>query len=72
MRKLLICTTIGTFSAFHYMFYILSTGYNSKTILDTKLKSSVFFSFVEATKCAKFQIARCIGFKVGICRIRPI
>ena len=72
MRKLLICTPLGTFSAFHYMFYIYLSGYNSKTIQDVKFKFSAFLSLVEATKYAKFQSARCTGLKVGIFRKSPI
>ena len=58
LRKLLICTlppSQGTFSGFHYMFYIFLSGCNSKTIQDIKFKFSAFFSFMEATKCMKFQ-----------------
>ena len=71
MRKLLIFTPLGTFSAFHYMFYIFLSGYNSGTIQDIKFKFSAL-SFVEATKCVKFQSARYTGFKVDIFRISPL
>ena len=72
MRKLLICTTLGTFSAFHYMFYIFLGGYNSRTTLDIVFKFLALLSCVEATKCVKFQSPRCSGIKVGIFRISPI
>ena len=58
----------GTFSAFHYMFYIFMSGYNLRTIQDIKIKFSAFLSLVEAKKCVKFQSARCTGFKVAIFR----
>ena len=48
------------------MFYIFLSGYNSRTVQDTKVKFSAFLSFVEATKGVKFQSARCTLFKVGI------
>ena len=62
---------LGTFSTFHYMFYISLSGYNSRTIQDIKFKFLVFLSFVEATTCVNLQSARCTGFKDGIFRIRP-
>ena len=68
MNKLLICTPVGTFSAFHYMLYIFLSDYNSRTVEDIKFKFSAFLSFVEATKCdycVKCQSPRCVGFKVG-------
>ena len=55
MRKLLICTPLGTFLS----------GY-IRTIQDTKFKFSAFLSFMEATKCVKFKSGRYTGFKVGI------
>ena len=58
MRKLLICTHLGTFSAFHYMLYIFLSGYNSRTIQDIEFKFSGFLLFVEATNCVKFHKAR--------------
>ena len=33
---------------------------------------SAFLSYVEVTKCVKFQISRFTGFKFGIVRISPI
>ena len=72
MRKLLICTPLGTFSAFHYIIYTHLSGYNSKTIQDIKLKFSAFLSFVVVTQHMKFQNARCKGFKVDIFWISPI
>ena len=74
MRKLLIYTPLGTFSAFHYtgMFYIFLCGCNFRTIQDIKFKFSAFLSFMEATKCLKFQSARCTSFIVGIFWISPI
>ena len=72
MRKLLICTSLGTFSAFHYIFYLYLRSYNSRTIQDINFKFSAFLSFVEATKCVKFQSARCTSVKVDIFRISPI
>ena len=72
MRKLFICTPLGTFSAFCYMFFVFLGGYNFKTTQDIKLKFSAFLSCVEFTKCVKFHIPRFIGFKVGIFRISPI
>ena len=71
-KTLLICTHLGTFSAFHYIFYIFLRGYNSRTIQDIKFKFSEFLSFVEATNYVKFQSARCTSFKVDIFRIGPI
>ena len=67
-----MCTPLRTFSTFHYMFYIVLSGYNSRTINDIKLKFSAFLSFVETTKYVKFQSPKCTGFKVGILRISPI
>ena len=67
MRKLLICTPLGTLSAFHYIFYIVLSGYNSGMFPDIKFKFSAPLSFVEATKCVKLQSARCTGFKIDIC-----
>ena len=72
MRKLLICTALGTFSAFHYMVYIFLSDYNSRNIQDIKLKYSAFLSLVDATQYVKFQSARCTDLKVGIFRIVPI
>ena len=74
MRKMLIFprTHVGTFSAFHYIVYIFLSGYNSRTIQDTKFKFSAFLTFVEFTKCVKFQSATRTGFKIGIFRISPI
>ena len=72
MRKLLICTPLGTFSAFRYIFYIFLRGYNSGTIQDIKFTFSAFLSFVKTTKCVKNQSAECIGFKAGIFQISPI
>ena len=72
MRKLLICTTLGTLSAFHYIFYIFSSGYNSGTVQDIKLKISAYLSFMETTKCTNLLNARCTDFKVDIFRISPI
>ena len=67
MKKLLICTPQ------HFIMcsiYVLSS-YNSRTIQDIKFTFSAVLSFVEATKCIKFQSARCTGFKeVGIFRIK--
>ena len=71
MRKLLICTPLGTLSAFHYIFYIFLSGYNSRTFQDIKFKFSAPLSFVEATKCVKFESARCTGFKDDTVRISP-
>ena len=51
MRKLLICTPLGTFSQFRYIFYIFLSDYNSGTIPDIKFKFSAFLSFVKTTKC---------------------
>ena len=34
--------------------------------------NSAFLSVVEATKCVKFQSARCKGFQIDIFRISPI
>ena len=70
MRKLLFVPP--TFSAFHYMFHICLHDNNSKTIKDIKFKFSALHSFMEATKCMKFQSDRCKDFKVGILRISPI
>ena len=72
MRKLLICIPLGTLSAFHYIFYLFLSGYNAGTFQDIKFKFSASLSFVEATKCVKFQSARCTGVKVDIFRISPI
>ena len=74
MRKLLICTPLGTTtsSAFHYMFYIFLSGYNSRTIQNIKLKFAAFLSLMEDAKYVKFQSARCTGFKVDVFRISPI
>ena len=72
MRKLLICTPLGTFSTFCDMFIVFLGGYNSQTMQDIKLKISAFLSCVEGTRCVKFQIPRYNGFKVGIFRITPI
>ena len=72
MRKLLICTPPGTFSAFCYTCFVFWSGYNSLTTKDIKLKFSAFLSCVEVTICVKFQIPRLMGFKVGIFRISPI
>ena len=44
MKKLLICTPVGTFSVFHYMFYIFLSGCNSKTIQDIKFGAQVLKS----------------------------
>ena len=71
MRKMLICT-LGTFPAFHYMFYIFLGGYNASTTYDIKFKFSAFLNCVGATKCVKFQSPKCTGLEVGIFRIRPI
>ena len=68
MRNLLICTPLGTFSAFCYMFIVFSGSYNSHI----KLKFSAFLSCVNVTKYVKFQNPRYEGFKVGIFRISPI
>ena len=72
MRKFFICTPLGTSSAFCYMFFVFSGGYNSSTTEDFKLKFSAFLSCVEVTKCVKFQVPRFMGFTVGIFRISPI
>ena len=72
MRKLFICTPLGTFSAFCYMFFVFLGGYNSKTTECLKLKFPAFRSCVEVTKCVKVQIPRLMGFKVDIFRISPI
>ena len=72
MRKLLIYTPLGTFSAFPYIFYIFLNGYTSGTIQDIKFKFSAFLSFMKTTECVKFQSAGYTGFKVGIFRIRTI
>ena len=72
MRKLLICTLLGTVSAFCYVFYIFLSGYNFGTIQNTKFKFSAFLSFMKTTKYVKFQSLGCTGFKVGIFRISPI
>ena len=48
------------------MVYILLSGHNSRTIQDIKFKFSVILSFVETTKCVKFQNAMCTGCKIGI------
>ena len=73
MRKLLICTPLGTFSAFQYIIYIFLIAYNSKTTYDIiKFKFSAFLSFVEVTKCVKLQSHRCTGVKVGVFRISPV
>ena len=72
MRKLFICTPLGTFAAFCYMFFVFLGGYNSLTTKDIKLKFSAFLSSVEVTKCVNFQIPRLMGLKLGIFRIRPI
>ena len=72
MRKLFICTPLGTFAAFCYMLFVFLGGYNSLTTKDIKLKFSAFLSSVEVTKCVNFQIPRLMGFKVGIFRISPI
>ena len=50
-------TPLGTFSAFHYMFYIFLIGYSE----NFKISSSNFqlLRFVAATKCVKFQSAWC-------------
>ena len=53
-------------------FYIFLGGYNSRTIEEIIFEFSAFLSFVEATKCMKFQILRYTGLKVGIFRIGPI
>ena len=53
MRKLFICTPLGTFSVCHYIFYLFLSGYNSETFQDTKLKFSASLRFVEATKYFK-------------------
>ena len=72
MRKLFICTPLGTFSAFCYMFFVFLGSYNSSTTENIKLKLSAFLSCVEVTKCVKFQVPRFMGFKVGVFRISPI
>ena len=72
MRTLFICTPLGTFSAFCYIFFVFLGGYNSSSTYDIKLKFSICLSCVEVTKCVKFQIPRLMGFKVGIFRISPI
>ena len=69
MRKLFICTPIGTFSAFHYIVYTFLRAITPELI---KFKFSAFLSLVEATKCVKFQSDRCKVFKVDIFRISPI
>ena len=69
MRKLLICTPLGTFSAFRYIFYIFLSGYIPGTIQDIKFKFSAFLNFMKATKCVTFQSVGCTGFIVGIFRI---
>ena len=56
MRKLLIFTPLDTFSAFHYMFYIFLSGYNSRTIQYIKFKVSTFLSVVKAIKM--FEISK--------------
>ena len=48
------------------------SGYNSRTIQDIVFKFSAFLSAMEATKCVKFQNARCKDFQVDIFRISPI
>ena len=72
MGKLLVCTHLETFSAFHYMLYIFLSGYNSRTFQDIKFKFSGFLLFVEATNSVKFQKARYTGFKADIFRISSI
>ena len=72
MRKLFICTPLGTFLVFCYMLFVFLGGYKSKTTAGIKCKFSDFLSCVEITKCVNFQIPRIMGFKVGIFRISPI
>ena len=72
MRKLLICTPLGSFSAFHYIIYTFLSDYNSRTNQDIKFKFSAFLSLVEAIKCVKFQSDRFTGLKVDIFLINPI
>ena len=72
MRKLFICTPLGTFKAFCYMFIVFLGGYNSLTTEDIKLKFSAFLSCVEVTNCVKYRIPRYKDFKVGTFRISPI
>ena len=72
MRKVFICTPLGTFSAFCYMFFVFLGDYNSYVLEDITLKFSASLSCVEVTKCVNFQIPSLMGFKVGIFRISPI
>ena len=53
------------------MFYIILSGYNSRTIQAIKFKFAAFLSLVKAIKYVKFHSARCTGFKVDIFRISP-
>ena len=62
MRKLAHLYPLGTFSAFHYIFYIFLSGYNSRTSQDIKFRFSAFLNLVEATTYVKFQSA--IGAQV--------
>ena len=62
MRKLLICTPLGTFSVFRYIIYIFLCDYKSGTIQDISLKFSAFLSSMKATKCVKCVSAGCAGF----------
>ena len=72
MRKFPMCTPLCTFSAFHYMFYIFLSGYNSRTI---KISSSGFEHFLVSwrqKKMYQIQSARSTYFKIDIFQTRPI
>ena len=48
MRKLLVCTPLGIFSAFRYIFYIFLNDYNFSTFQDINFNFSAFLSLVDA------------------------
>ena len=68
MRKLLICTTLGTFPAFIYIWAAITP----ELLNISSFKFSAFLSCMGATKCVKFQRPRCTGLKVSIFEIRPV
>ena len=68
MRKLLICTPLGTFPAFIYIWAAITP----ELLNISSFKFSAFLSCMGANKCVKFQRPRCTGLKVSIFQIRPI
>ena len=63
---------LGIFSALCYMFIVYFGGYNSRTILDIKLKLSTILVVLMSPNVVKLQVPRYTGFQIKHFRISPI